>query len=77
MMQTKVSLDEDQMRFIKRHKKYGFRDRSALVREAISRFQQELERQALVASADLYAELYDEDEELVSITESAIDGWPE
>ncbi|MEJ2748396.1 MAG: hypothetical protein P8183_10880 [Anaerolineae bacterium] len=77
MLQTKVSLDEDQMRFIKRHKKYGFRDRSALVREALSRFQQELERQALVASADLYAELYDEDEELVNLTESAIEGWPE
>ncbi len=77
MMQTKVSLDEDQLRFLKQYKKYGFRDRSALVREAISRFQQELEHQALVASADLYAELYDEDEELISLTESAIDGWPE
>lgn len=77
MMQTKVSLDEDQVRFIKRHKNYGFRDRSALVREALSRFQQELERQALVTSADLYAELYAEDDELAALTESAIDGWPE
>jgi hypothetical protein len=27
--------------------------------------------------ADLYAELYDEDEELKKLTESAMDGWPE
>ncbi len=76
-MQTKVSLEENQVRFIKRYKQFGFRDRSALVREALSRFQQDLERQALIASAELYAELYDKDEELVTLTESAIDGWPE
>ena len=31
----------------------------------------------LQESAELYAELYDEDEEIAVLAESALDGWPE
>ncbi len=77
MIQTKVSLLEEHANFLKKYKKYGFRNRSDLVREALFRLQKELEEQKLMASADLYAELFAEDEELVELTESAVVGWPE
>jgi hypothetical protein len=41
------------------------------------RAKEELDRQALQESADLYAEVYDEDVELQELTETAIAGWPE
>lgn len=77
MIQTKVSLSEEHADFLKKHKKFGYRNRSDLVREALSRLQKELEQQKLAASADLYAELYEEDEELEALTEAALEGWPE
>lgn len=51
------------------------------IRAEIKRYQKslddnlkELERQALITSAELYAELYDEDEDLVDLTETAVEG---
>jgi hypothetical protein len=51
------------------------------IRAEITRYQKslddnlkELERQTLITSAELYAELYDEDEDLVELTETAIEG---
>lgn len=35
------------------------------------------EQQRLRQSADLYAELYEDDAELRSLTEAAIAGWPD
>ncbi len=48
-----------------------------MVREALHQLQQELERQQLKHSAELYAEIYAEDEELHTFTDTAIAGWPE
>ena len=44
---------------------------------ALLRFQEELELESLARSADLYAELYEQDEESRELTESALQGWPE
>ena len=77
MIQTKVSLSPEHVEFLKKHKKFGYRNRSDLVREALTRLQKELEQQKLTASADLYAELFDGDDELSKLTEAAIEGWPE
>ena len=41
------------------------------------KFQQELERQQLIESAELYAEIYAEDEELQDLTAAALADWPE
>jgi len=77
MLQTKFSLTEEQADFLNQHKKHDFKDKSAMVRAAIKRLQDELERQALKESADLYSEIYAEDSELREWTASAAEDWPE
>jgi hypothetical protein len=43
---------------------------------ALDKLAQELEQQDLVRSADLYTELYQEDEELRKLTDAAMIDWP-
>lgn len=77
MIQAKFTIDEAQSRFLSLHKEYGFRDKSSVIRAALDRLQKALENEKLRMSADLYAEVYEEDEELRKLTESAISEWPE
>lgn len=77
MVQTKVSLDEQQLTFLKSCRVYGFKDQSSLVRAALARLQSELEQRDLALSADLYAELYEQDTELRDLTDHALSEWPE
>ena len=76
MIQAKFSLAESQVHLLEHYKDYGFKNKSALVREALARFQRELVRENLLKSADLYAEVYAEDEEARELTEAALAGWP-
>ena len=48
-----------------------------MVRAALLKLKEELELQSLKQSANLYAEIYEEDRELQELTEVAVDGWPE
>ena len=68
MQQAKFSCKENQVEFLNNYKNYGFKDKSAMVREALNRLRE---------SADLYAETYVEDSELKVLTDSAAQGWPE
>lgn len=77
MIQAKFTIDTSQAIFLDHFRRYGFKDKSALVRAALQKFQQELERQQLIESANLYAEIYAEDKELQGLTEAALEGWPE
>ncbi|MFH1977169.1 MAG: hypothetical protein ABIJ52_16725 [Pseudomonadota bacterium] len=77
MQQAKFSCNENQVEFLNNYKKYGFKDKSALVREALNRLKEEFESRKLKESADLYAETYMEDSDLKALTESAAQGWPE
>ena len=77
MIQAKFTIGETQSRFLNQHKKYGFKDKSSVIRAALDRLQKDLEREKLKISADLYAEVYNEDKELKKLTESAISEWPE
>lgn len=77
MTQAKFSLDESQIKFLEHHKMHGFKDKSALVRSALDRLQAEMELQQIKESAELYAEVYAEEEELGNLTETALEGWPE
>ncbi|MGL5873872.1 MAG: hypothetical protein ACRC2R_16160 [Xenococcaceae cyanobacterium] len=77
MIQAKFSLEESQIQFLEQCKIYGFKDKSLVVRIALDRFHAELEQQSLKESAELYAELYAESEELQQLTEAAIADWPE
>lgn len=77
MIQAKFSVKETQARFLNDYKTYGFKDKSSMLREALDNFKKRLEIERLKQSADLYAEIYAEDEELKDLTETAIAGWPE
>ncbi len=77
MQQAKFSVEEAQVNFLNNFKTYGFKDKSALVRTAIEHFKNTLELENLKKSAELYSEIYCEDDDLKELTETAISGWPE
>ena len=72
MIQTNVKIETAQAEFLKHHSDYGFQDENELVREALNRLKDELEKKSLTESAKLYAEIYEEDSELRELTESAL-----
>ena len=76
MRQAKFSIEESQLSFLNHFKKYGFKDKSSMVRKALERLKEELEFRSLKKSAELYAEVYEEDNELKELTETAISDWP-
>ena len=48
-----------------------------MVRAALARLQRILEEERLRESADLYAEVFEEDATLQELTDAAVAGWPE
>jgi Arc/MetJ-type ribon-helix-helix transcriptional regulator len=77
MIPTKVTLEKSQIDFLAQCKELGFKDKSSVVRLALDLLHQDLLRQRLEESADLYAELYDQDPELQQLTKAALVEWPE
>jgi hypothetical protein len=74
MPQAKFSLSPSQIEFINQFNKWGFADKSALVRAALDGLHARLAQQRRVESAQLYAEVYAEEEELRDLTEAALEG---
>ncbi len=77
MQQTKFSLTLALIEFLNNYRFYGFKDKSSMVRAALLRLKEELELQSLRQSANLYAEVYEEESELQELTEGAVVDWPE
>jgi hypothetical protein len=77
MLQAKFSVEETQAHFLSNFKAYGFKDKSSMLRAAIDYFKKEMELETLKRSADLYSEIYSEDDDLKGLTQTAITGWPE
>ncbi|MCP4119139.1 MAG: hypothetical protein GY737_27790 [Desulfobacteraceae bacterium] len=77
MLQAKFSVEETQVQFLNNFKVYGFKDKSSMLREAIEHFKKEMELESLKKSAELYSEIYSEDDDLKELTETALNGWPE
>ncbi len=76
MVQAKFTVEEAQAQFLCNFKEYGFKDKSSMLRAAVEYFKQALEKKELRESAELYAEVYSEDEDLRKLTEAALPGWP-
>lgn len=77
MLQAKFSVEEVQVHFLNNFKEHGFKDKSSMLRAAIDHFKRDRELESLRTSADLYAEIYSEDDGLKELAETAIAGWPE
>jgi len=76
MIQAKFSVEEVQANFLSNFKSYGYKDKSSMLRAAIEHFKKEMELESLKKSADLYSEIYNDDDDLNNLTEAAINGWP-
>ncbi len=76
MHQVKLSLRDSQVEFLGRHRAYGFKDRSELVRKALELFQREIELKELGESASLYAQLYEADPQAQSWVADSVRDWP-
>ncbi len=76
MIQAKFSLEESHIQFLAHCKRYGFKDKSDVVRTALDRLHTELVQQRLDESADLYAKVYAEDDETQEWTDAALSEWP-
>jgi len=68
MQQSKFSLTESNVEFLKQYQTLGYPDKSSLVREAIDQFKTKMTQQQLAESADLYAEVYAEEEDLQELS---------
>jgi len=77
MLQAKFSVEEVQVHFLNTFKTHGFKDKSSMLRAAIDHFKKDMELESLKKSADLYAEIYSEDDDLKKLTDTAVAGWPE
>jgi hypothetical protein len=77
MVPIKVTLERAQIDFLAQFKDLGFKDKSSVVRLNLDRLQQEMEREDLDRSADLYDEVYVADEDLQVLTDLAGADWPE
>lgn len=76
MIQAKFSLKDSHIQFLAQCKQYGFKDKSDVVRTALDRLHTELAQQCLCESADLYTEVYEEDDETHEWTDAALSEWP-
>jgi Arc/MetJ-type ribon-helix-helix transcriptional regulator len=75
MVQTKITLTEELTNFLSFHKELGFKNKSDMIREALTSLKQKLEEEKLAQSARIYSELYENDEEIKEWCEDAIKEW--
>ena len=77
MQQAEFNLSPELTEFLCNYEFYGFNDKNSMLKTALSRLKEELDQKNLRQSADLYAEIYEEDSELRELTETALREWPE
>jgi len=63
MVQSKITLTEELSDFLSFYKEFGYKNRSEMIREALEAMKQKLDEEKLTNSANLYSELYDDDDE--------------
>ncbi|NES22268.1 MAG: hypothetical protein F6K41_25930 [Symploca sp. SIO3E6] len=76
MKEQTFKLDEFTISFLERCQEYGFQDASEVVRTALAKLQLALNVDNLQESANLYAEIYENNQELQELTEAGLEEWP-
>ena len=71
MPQIKISLDDRNINFVSNFQNYGYGSKSAMVDDAVRKLHQELSDKALLESAELYQQVYQDDLDLQELTDSA------
>ncbi len=72
MVQSKITLTDELADFLSFHKEFGFKNKSDMIRDALERLKEDLERKRLEESAQLYMELYENDEEMCEWVEDSM-----
>ena len=76
LVETKIILEESSIQLIDHYQDYGFSSRDAMVARAFELLKQNAEEnRQLTVSGDLYAELYDQDDEAKGWVEAATKDW--
>lgn len=71
-----IKLDQQEEEFINHYAALGFSNPDEMIKRGLQLLKEELDRHDQIKqSADLYAELYDQDEGLKEWTESATQDW--
>lgn len=71
-----IKLEQQEQEFVNHYAELGFANPDEMIKKGLHLLKEELDHHAqLTQSADLYAELYGEDEELKEWTESATHDW--
>lgn len=77
MIQARPSVTDERIAFLARREQFGFGDKSQVVRAALDLVQTNLLRRQIEKSAEIYAEIYAEDDETRMMTAAAQLDWPE
>jgi len=73
MFTDTITLQEEQYAILSGFKQYGFKTKNELLSFALQLFVNEMDKKVqLQKSADLYADLYENDSELQELTETAV-----
>ncbi|NJO91237.1 MAG: hypothetical protein HC831_21425 [Chloroflexia bacterium] len=74
--EQKIKIEENQIKFIKDYKNYGFKSQDELINYAIKFFEENYNlRKDLEISADLYTEIYLSDNESKEWIDSSLNDW--
>jgi hypothetical protein len=73
--QTQLIIGADNTLLIKQYKQFGFDSQDAMIARAFALLLQETEQQRLQESANLYAELYEQDTDAHQWVNAAITDW--
>ena len=77
VIEKKVSLDESEAAFLNSYSSLGFRSEHELLTEALQMLKEKMAQDsALIYSAALYVEVYEQDDETREWTRSAAANWP-
>lgn len=76
MKQVKVGLDESHVKLLEQFKRFGFKDKSEMVRSALDLYVKDMANRRLRESAALYAQVYEEDAESREWAKANTAEWP-
>ncbi|MFN8358062.1 MAG: hypothetical protein U0Y10_26605 [Spirosomataceae bacterium] len=72
-MTAQLELLPKYQHLLENHKKYGFSDKNAMINYALEKLEEQFQvTTQLATSAELYAQLYEEDEDLQLLTQTAL-----
>lgn len=76
LVETLIRIEDTEAQFISDYEKLGFQSERELLTKALALLKKSLEQQqALEASAELYAEVFETDEETQDWTYDAVKSW--